>query len=146
MKTAEELGVSDKFYNGLVKLLLLLKADRLPGKMNMAFILRRLDCGTVGCITGWAALLGKMKIDNVGAIMESPHAIHTTRANDWAFVKLVTPAYWTKNPYTVEEITHALESFLYTGEPKWPDVRDRVDEVSDAELKAYPSYTSDGAR
>jgi len=133
MKTAEELGVSDKFYNGLVKLLLLLRSGKLPGEMNMGFVLRlRHSCGTVGCIMGWAALLGHVSISNMGVIAEDINGNTCSREQEMNISRLVTPAYWTKNPYTAEEIMNALETFLYTGVPKWPDVYDRVGDKIEA--------------
>jgi hypothetical protein len=121
MKTAEELGLEGAFYNGLVKLLGLLKEGQLPGRMNMGVVLKlSRECGTVGCILGWGAFLGGMCISGNGQIQDNivfDEVGYDLAAN---FASLVTPHCWTKNPYTEDEITHALETYLYTGMPEWP--------------------------
>jgi hypothetical protein len=116
MKTNVELNLTEKLYNGLVMLLGLLKDDKVPGCVRMDITFERSACGTEGCILGWGALLGGLKMNDSGSIEEE---IVLSDDNDCTSA-LFMPYHWGHNLHTQPEILHALETYLYTGTPEWP--------------------------
>lgn len=116
-KTAEELKITTAEQESLISVLHMLDRGELkwtlwdtpiPHGFNMSRVLDELECGTVGCICGWARKL------NPDAKFE--------KYKGTALEKLFMPAGWsngTDGGFTVEQAAHALRTYLVTGEPEW---------------------------
>ena len=130
-KTAEDLGLNEPFYEGLLMVLdkmkkgefVWTKKDKLvKNGFNMAFGWSgreySAECGTVGCIAGWAFVLSPAsnKIDSLIGAVTSIHEPTQQRANYWG---LVMPEGYQNGHHTLEQAQIALESYLLTGKADW---------------------------
>lgn len=116
-KTADELGLTEKGYQGLHRVLRMLEGGELvytphntiPNGFNMNATWYENECGTVGCIGGWAGFYDKNgategfrlpnRDANLGALF-CPRGRYSTN-------------------YTAEQAAHALRTYLVTGQPDW---------------------------
>ena len=123
LKTAEELGLSEAQYCGLVKTLYALEHDKLPHSFRMDVW----RCGSACCIGGSAEVLG---LCSFGADHEK-----LTRSNP-ALFNLFYP--WVANRdrmawtmyATPEQGARALRNYLTTGHPNWEDARNAATETT----------------
>ncbi len=120
--TAEELGLTEKGYQGLHKVLRMLEGGELvysprrphalskipPNGFNMATCWDKHECGTVGCIGGWAGFYNEkgwvdgMKDERVKSNLHMLFCPKSPRSH-----------------YTVDQAAHALRTYLVTGTPDW---------------------------
>ncbi len=117
--TAEELGLTEKGYQGLHKVLRMLEGGELvytprgfdpkiPNGFNMAVCWTEHGCATVGCIGGWAGFYNKkgwvdgMKDERVKSNL---HLLFCPKAP--------------RSHYTIDQAAHALRTYLVTGTPDW---------------------------
>lgn len=121
-KTPEELGVTEKGYVGLLKVLRMLESGELvwtppyspiPNGFNMARCWEEHTCGTIGCIGGYAGWYPGWY----------PNAINTGISHGGgkgnSLGKLFSPPNWGSGHYTVDQAAKALRSYLVTGEADW---------------------------
>lgn len=129
-KTAEELGLSETFYDGLLMVLDKMKKGGLiwtdkntprQNGFNMAFgwymgsaIDPMPECGTIGCIAGWAQHLNREKI-----LADREYRMIPPMESSKNYNNLVCPPDFRKGLYTIEQAQIALESYLLTGEADW---------------------------
>jgi hypothetical protein len=124
-KTAEELGITEAAHKGLLKVLDMLKKDELvwvplglptiKNGFNMGTLWDECpDCGTIGCISGWASFFG-----NKDAMDASQIAIGYTKQHLAAWEDLTCPIGWQSGKHTVAQAEVALESYLLTGKADW---------------------------
>lgn len=127
MKTAEELGITQVIYDGLVRVRELLPQLQLieyeyrlgdediegsesePTAFNMAHWCTTGSCGTIACIGGWVESLMKTKINT----LKSPDGLD----------QLFFPNPINKNvdcaKITPEQAVKAITNYLEKGEPDW---------------------------
>jgi hypothetical protein len=122
-KTAEELGCYTSTYKGLILVLEKMKKGEfvwtdqntpITNGFNMArgwMPGRSVECGTVGCIAGWAMHLAR----STGQEMEPSRTVQ--QLEDW--YGLVMPEGYTDGHHTLEQAQVALESYLLTGKADW---------------------------
>lgn len=127
LKTAEELGLREKMHEGLIKVLDKMKSGELvwtppeepnPNGFNMSKMWTPVlgpyspECGTVGCIAGWAHFLaGDINIRSLSASCTAQQ-----REN---YSGLICPSGWSSGLHTVDQACVALESYLLTGKADW---------------------------
>ena len=116
-KTNEELGLVPGSVETLSKVLTMLETGKLihtprykliPFGFNMGPMWDERDCGTVGCIAGWAHKLGEFKLTRQAA-----------QGQQMAISNLVAPRHKIRNEITTDEAAHALRTYLVTGQPEW---------------------------
>lgn len=117
-RTAEELGLTEKGYAGLHKVLRMLEGGELvytrvpnvPNGFNMNSCWEQNECGTVGCIGGWAGFY-----DKKGFVEEM---LLPTTPNTRLGPLFCPPDRYSKH-YSVEQAAHALRTYLVTGQADW---------------------------
>ncbi len=116
-KSADELGLSEKGYRALHRVLRMLESGELvytplnhfvPKGFNMNATWEENECGTIGCIGGWAGFY-----DKKGWTGEP------INRSAFAGESLFCPRRRVNHDYTVEEAAHALRAYLVTGIPDW---------------------------
>lgn len=135
-KTAADLGISDLWFEGLVKMLGMMERgevrhvptidnyfDRRRGTpqkfyalFNMANIWTRTkgNCGTAGCIAGNCDVLFKTRFAPNGVLDDNiPENLMAL------FCPNIPEEQW--GDITVEQSASALRSYLTTGEPRWAE-------------------------
>jgi hypothetical protein len=154
-KSAEELGFTSKsYYRALIKVLYMLENNEFEwvtyckiseGKSKKGFSMattlvkttpygytesnNALNCGTVGCIAGWAAFFDEniqmkpqstmLMIPNIVAEADDP-----SRAVAWS--NLITPNGWKFRDYSLSQAAHALRTYLETGMADWKEMNNVV--------------------
>lgn len=113
-KTAEDLGITEAKVGALIKVLGRLERGELnhsfeintPTGFNMANYFATAECGTIGCIAGWA--------DSI--LPEREHFMGVPWKD-----KLAELFHGGENPRSVtpEQAAIALRSYLTTGEARW---------------------------
>ncbi len=125
--TAKELGLKVEAHKALIKVLHALEGgafqhtsiySTIPNGFNMGPVWRENECGTVGCIAGWALLYMGQKWDGRvefcgNAFMAKP-AIATDQ-----LLRLTSPGHKPRADITVDEAANALRTYLVTGRPDW---------------------------
>lgn len=115
-KTAEELGLTEFGYSGLLRVLGMLERGELvyttpghfiPNGFNMREAWSKGQCGTIGCIGGYAGRYNSSELFTINV-----------KGGDNCG-KLFCPPDWRKGRYTVEQAAKAVRSFLVTGTPDW---------------------------
>lgn len=119
-KSAEELGVSEDFYEALTQVYWMLVDEKIPAALfDMSCVgSPRLDtkdhpCGTPGCILGWANAVGKLNFSTRGEAMKGK------------IDRLFFPGSYYVNthidPYRASrsQAAIALHSYLTTGFADW---------------------------
>lgn len=111
-KTAAELGLRDTEYSDLVRLLSMFEQNKIPARLFNMKIVGQPECGTPGCILGWARTFDRHAFT---------HGWHSTvdatlnfetcnlLAVNWG---RATPAHAAK----------ALRNYLTTGSARWHEV------------------------
>ncbi len=118
-KSAEELGLTEKGYRGLIKVLGMLEREelvhspepyrsRIPNGFNMRACWNESACGTVGCIGGWAGFYNNRGWV-AGNVLPGEANLH----------ELFCPIGYDRSNYTVEQAAHALRTYLVTGHAEW---------------------------
>ncbi len=116
-KGADELGLTEKGLQALIRVLRMLETNELvysPDGMpihngfNMKLTWWENECGTVGCIGGWA-----------GFYTERLILATTTGSLTHGLGQLFCPPSWRTGKCTVEQAAYALRAYLVTGEPDW---------------------------
>lgn len=123
-KTADELRLSEKQRDALIKTLALMDSGRLKhvpqnklrnghlgdpkfdGLFNMAFSYLNLDCGTVCCIRGIASLIGDVEFPTHKLTRQLRQLFYI-----WSPSKTSDPS--------IAQAAMALRSYLTTGKPRW---------------------------
>lgn len=117
-RTAEELKISPELFDGLHQVLRMFERRELvwasvtnmkPGGFNMAHEFAKDDCGTAGCILGWARFLSKGKVSIGNSISNNPELCRLY--SGWGDMNL--------HALTVEQAEHALRAYLVTGQADW---------------------------
>lgn len=114
-KTPEELNLTEKGYVGLLKVLRMLESGELawtngahvPNGFNMTTTWVENECGTVGCIGGWAGFYNKDGwVPGMTLTAKSTGLFCPANAGPWETI-------------TVDRAAKAVRSFLVTGEADW---------------------------
>lgn len=122
-KSAEELGLSKINHEALIAVLLKMERGELVegfdnGRevFNMACVLSKRECGTVGCIAGWAYVLSGERAFKAFVVGESP-------INGGNFTELGNLFYGPRgvslDDLTLDQARHALSTYLTTGHAEW---------------------------
>lgn len=123
--SAKELGLSEEMHGALVKLLGMFERGEIPKeKFTMWSVGKPTtdpECGTAGCILGWASgLLG------VNALPHDKwlewYEMHKT---DWQSNRLFYPSFdgsMLGYHANTTQAARALRNYLSTGKPKWLEV------------------------
>lgn len=126
-KTAEELHLTDKGLLAMIEVLRRLESGELkwipmgtsaPKGFNMAVgwlpavphNIWTEDCGTIGCIAGWANQIAYSHKGWRQSVSTGPNA---------AWGALVTPQIADWGKITIDQAAKALRSYLVTGTPDW---------------------------
>lgn len=129
-KTAADLQITTVMHSALMKVLGMLEREELvfcpqpkrtnidptvPNGFNMGITWAKEDCGTVGCLAGWAANVMGVPWESLLHIPSLepvfyPHFCELAGGTDAA--DKITPA----------EAAMALRNFLSTGKPEWNEV------------------------
>lgn len=116
--TPAELGLDDAEFRALVKVLGMLERKEIPEKKFDMDIVGKPDCGTPGCILGWAATVGF-----------TGRLLARLQGNE-KVVKLFLPGQddcFEAYQSNTSQAALALRSFLTTGEPRWAQAMGIVD-------------------
>lgn len=114
--TAEALDITESEKDALVKTLYMLESGELewtdrpniPNGFNMTDIMIKSDCGTQGCILGWARTFDERAFPGSSG-RNFPRKMNA----------LFMPSNYRYENYTVAEAAHALRTYLVTGTPDW---------------------------
>jgi hypothetical protein len=132
IKTARQLGLRVSYYKGLWKVLKLLENGELKfcpesqmpkGKrFNMTTWYDERNCGSVGCIGGWAAYFSGRRWPVSGDLYESDMVLtHANDKQDEQFNRLLYPdddnLDWTE--ITPAHAARTLRGYLETGITNW---------------------------
>lgn len=119
-KAAEELGLTERGRDALIRVLGMMDRGELkdtprgcfiPNGFNMGVTWYENECGTVGCIGGWAGFYGP----SGGALGDFCIPGHAHKLGE-----LFCPEGWcVTGKYSVKQATHALRAYLVTGTPDW---------------------------
>jgi len=130
-KTPAELNLDEKLYDALKKVLVRLETNDLvyvtdnrlregteldlskPNGFNMNVVLIQKECGTVGCLAGWAAIEMGVKPSRVIGMAESGIL------GDLFYPDILPGKY---HKITTEQAAIALRNYLTTGEVDWSHV------------------------
>lgn len=135
-KTAEELGIEQWEFNGLLAVVDLLKKDAVHATeevmesetkltqplFNMDYCAHKYDCGTVACIGGWTYILHNaldhemLSNADVSAILDyvEPGGV-TGKLFDLYYPSAVLDY----SAITIDHALEAIDNFLTTGKPNW---------------------------
>lgn len=122
-RTAEELGISPAVFDGLHLVLRMFEKGELvwtsiqhmrPGGFNMSHEFPQNECGTAGCILGWARHLSGWKF-NSGWKFDISQELPKSRE----LQRLYSGGSRSLNSITVEQAEHALRAYLVTGVADW---------------------------
>ena len=123
-KSANELALNDTEYQSLIKVLGMLERGELEhttpiGRklslpFNMGTFLPHPECGSPGCIIGWARFLGG---ETSFARMMHQRCVGLNHLFGGVGAKKKTLAY-----INVPEAAQALRNYLTEGEPRWEEI------------------------
>jgi len=135
-KTAADLGIKEVEFDALQTVLGMLergeliygktplaKQFRLPNEFNMAVVLDESDCGSIGCLCGWAHIVSGRQAfaELIGRSWENEYeviqAVPANLRRLFRFGAIAGSLYDIKP----EQAAVALRSFLTTGEPRWSE-------------------------
>lgn len=120
-KTAEQLKLDSRVYQGLQKVLTRLETNDLvyvqwgsdnyttPNGFNMNVLLQQTSCGTAGCIAGWTAIESGLEVEMVETIEELQGLFYPPSGN--------------YNKITVAQTAQTLRHYLTTGEIDWSHIK-----------------------
>ncbi len=127
-KTARQLGLRQKYYNGLLEVLAKLEAgwfDMVPARIqridtprgfSMSTLWQTSECGSVGCISGWGLMFGYGFVD----CQEDGTTLYSASNRQYdAHDRLMCPPQWGQGKYTPAQSAQALRTYLETGSPDW---------------------------
>lgn len=113
-KTPADLRITDAEFSSLLWVLGMLERGELvhdfeldakmPNGFNMATVMSKKSCGSVGCIYGWARTLAVWS---------------TTVTSHYDLMALFCPS--KQRSITPEQAAIALRSYLTTGKPRWAE-------------------------
>lgn len=113
MKTAKQLGISEGKYSSLHNLLGRMERGEIPADRFTMHTVGEPDCGTAGCILGWAR----------GHVKNPVWSAGLTRHLGDGLWRLFMPEH---APYAydagLEQAECALRQYLMTGDPCWEDI------------------------
>lgn len=122
----EELQLTTTEHEALVKVLGMLEREEIPALLFDMENVGEPECGTSGCILGWARSLSPRPIN--GRLFDTwcAHPVHNVFAPDGGDMG---------NPYyaTRSQAATALRNFLTTGHPRWDEAMS---------TNTYPHYGS----
>ena len=135
MKTARQLGITAKEYEALLKVRDLLSKREVLFNMSAIISDKKYhhgygkdvhNCGTVGCIGGWMAVIMRNKLDNFDFNKVKCSAIdsvidYVVDKHSQSLHKLFYPALvnieWSE--ITPSQAICAIDNFMNTGDPDW---------------------------
>lgn len=144
-KTAEDLGLSEKERDALIKVLGMLERGDLvhintgrskfpmsdvPNGFNMAHIGHRTECGTIGCMAGWARFVSDdYLLFQHCWVGDFARASPTADALRMLFLfgtrdsaMTLKSVHMRSSDVTPEQAAHALSNYLTTGAADWAGV------------------------
>lgn len=127
-KTPAALGIADHEFDALVKVLGMLEREEIKhasecepvvgSLFNMCSFGRDTDCGTIGCIAGWARVVSNGKAFPWATDANNLSPDEPTKMLEALFYPSCG-AYW--GDITPSQAATALRSYLTTGDPCWPE-------------------------
>src|SRR5215813_1438675 len=111
-KTAVELGLDDAEFSSLVRVLGMLERKEIPASLFKMDEVGEPECGTPGCIMGWAISVGFTR-NSLGEIEfgEPVERLFLPGMDD----------HFQAYAATTSQAATALRNFLTTGEPRWEE-------------------------
>jgi len=124
LKTADQLGISDKVYKALLEVKHEFEAGNIsPSQFCMAVVRTHpMECGTIACIGGWVGIYMNLGVEATHKMVCSSYG--PIRALYFPDRDKTFPICGKKDAYTASptQAAQAIDNFLLTGEPKWDEV------------------------
>lgn len=129
-KTPAELEISDIEFEALVKVLGMFDRGEIPPEMFRMNQIGSPDCGTAGCICGWAKTIDRSLFNGTWSV-----------GLDGLFIR---PSNLQNTDATPPQAAIALRNYLTSGEPRWAEAMATDEPSLTADPRGYAKLEAMG--